>query len=275
MISARDLARPGILLHVVAQAALQRRYSGSGRDMKGTLAKAGFDKALIARNVDKLIRIVSALAPGGGRTEWSDYDRTHSYETAEMERKVGFVRDAASTRRWKLAWDLGCNTGTYSKVLEDHADHIVAMDGDWMAIERLYRDEKAGGNSEKILPLVMNLADASPNQGWGGMERKALAERGKPELVLCLALVHHVVISANIPLASFLDWLAGLGGALVIEWVDREDEMVRALLANREDQYSDYHENTFRSLLAERFEIVSDAALKDGRRRIFFARPRS
>lgn len=272
--SARDLARPGVLLHVAAQAALQRRYSGSGRDMRGTLAKAGFDKSLIARNVDKLIRIVSGLSAGGSRTEWSDYDRTHSYEAAEMDRKVGFVRDAASSRSWKLAWDLGCNTGTYSRVLEDHADRIVSMDGDWMAIERLYQSEKAGAKSEKILPLVINLADASPNQGWGGAERKGLSERGNPELVLCLALVHHIVISANIPMVAFLDWLSGLGGAIIIEWVDREDEMVRALLANREDQYSDYHYEMFRTLLEERFEIASESSLKDGRRRIFFALPK-
>ncbi len=82
------------------------------------------------------------------------------------------------------------------------------------------------------------------------------------------------MISANIPLASFIGWLAGLRTAVVIEFVSREDEMVQALLANREDQYADYNPETFRQLLAERFRIEAEEPLKGGKRTIFFATPR-
>ena len=91
--------------------------------------------------------------------------------------------------------------------------------------------------------------------------------------MLCLALVHHVVITANIPLADFIDWLASFGASVVIEFVGREDEMVEALLANREDQYDDYTLATFRGLLAEKFRIRDEAPLKSGRRTIFFVEP--
>lgn len=274
VMSSRDMVRPGVMLHVTAQSALQKRYSGNSANVRGALAEAGFDRRLIERNVEKLTRLVEKLELKRTRTEWSDYDKTHSYEKAEFEKKVAFVREAAATRQWKLAWDLGCNTGTFSRIVADHADHVVSMDGDWMAIEHLYQREKTGEKSRKILPLVINLADASPNQGWRGAERKGLAERGRPEPTLCLALVHHIVISANIPLADFLDWLQGLGTALVIEFVGREDEMVKTLLANREDQYDDYHPDMFRRLLAERFEIVREEDLKGGKRTIFFAMSR-
>ena len=120
----------------------------------------------------------------------------------------------------------------------------------------------------------MNLADASPNQGWLGSERKGLAERGRPELTLCLALVHHIVIGANIPLAEFIRWLAALGTSVVIEWVGRDDEMVRTLLASRTDQYDDYQPGVFRDLLAAHFDIRADAALKGGKRHIYFAEAR-
>jgi hypothetical protein len=273
LMSSRDLLRPGVLMHVMAQSALQRRYSGSGRDVRGTLAQAGFDKALILRNVDKLAALVARLNPPAVRTEWSDYDRTHSYEATEFARKLDFVREAAGTRRWRLAWDLGCNTGTFSRVAAEHAENVVAMDGDWMAIERLYQQEKAAGG-RTILPLVVNLADASPNQGWLGAERKGLAERGRPDLTLCLALVHHIVIGANIPLAEFIGWLADLGTSVVIEWVGRDDEMVKTLLATRADQYTDYRPEIFRDLLAARFDIRAYAPLKGGKRHIYFAEAR-
>ena len=44
-------------------------------------------------------------------------------------------------------------------------------------------------------------------------ERQPLPERGRPDLTLCLAVLHHVSISGNVPVASFLDWLRDLGGA--------------------------------------------------------------
>lgn len=276
LMSRRDLMRRGVLLHVAAQNALQRRYSSGGeRSVGGSLAEAGFDQRLIEANVAKLLSLVSRLAPKAGTSEWSDYDRTHSYDPSEHARKAEFVRRAAATRRWRLAWDLGCNTGTFSRVVAAHADHVVAMDGDWRAIEALYQREKVERSSGRILPLVVNLADASPNQGWLGRERKGLAERGRPELTLCLALIHHVVISANIPLAEFIGWLADLGTAVVIEFVGREDEMVQALLANREDQYDDYDPASFRSLLERHFEIEAEEPLKGGKRHIYFARPKA
>jgi hypothetical protein len=116
LMSGRDLLRPGVLLHVAAQSALQRRYEGSGRDMRGSLARAGFDKSLIVNNVAKLRTLVAKLSPGRDRTQWSDYDRTHSYDAAEFEQKAAFVRDAAATRHWQRAWDIGCNTGTFSRI---------------------------------------------------------------------------------------------------------------------------------------------------------------
>jgi hypothetical protein len=273
LLSARDLLRPGVPLHVVAQSLLQRRYAGSARDMRGALAEAGFDKTLIERNVAKLARLVERLAPPRRSTEWADYDRTHSYDDAEHAAKAAFVTAAAARRRWRVAWDIGCNTGTFSRLVEPHADCVVAMDADWMAVERLYARERAEAGARRILPLVVNLADASPSQGWRGAERRDLAGRGRPDLVLCLALVHHIVITANIPLADFIDWLAELGAAVVIEFVGRDDEMVRALLANRKDQYDDYTPETFRALLAERFRLRGEQTLKGGKRTIFFAEP--
>lgn len=271
LMSSRDLLRPGVLLHVAAQAALQKRYSGGGQNMRGALADAGFGKALIERNVEKLSRLVGRLEPANTKTTWADYDRTHSYDDAELNKKIDFVRRSAATRHWRLAWDLGCNTGTFSRIAAEHSDYVVAMDGDWMAIEHLYRREKGADRAKNILPLVVNLADASPSQGWRCAERKAITERGRPELTLCLALVHHIVISANIPLADFISWLAGLGTSLVIEFVGRDDEMVKTLLANKDDQYDDYHPDVFRALLSAHFDIQAEEPLKGGKRHIYFA----
>jgi hypothetical protein len=119
----------------------------------------------------------------------------------------------------------------------------------------------------------MNLGNASPDQGWRGQERKSLDRRAKPELILCLALLHHMVISANIPLGEFLDWLRGFDAELVIEWVGREDNMTRMLLRNRVDQYDELEAANFEREVKDRFQILDSEPLKGGTRRIYHLRP--
>jgi len=271
LMSARDLLRPGVMMHVVAQAALQRRYAEDSTGVRNTLAAAGFDKGMIARNVAGLRRIIARMAPAGTRSAWAGYGETHTYDQAEFEAKCAFVRSAVSRRRWRLVWDLGCNTGTFSRIAAEHADYVVAVDGDPATVERLFETQKDRPDRKQILPLVVDLADPSPNQGWQGAERRSLPDRGKPDLTLCLALVHHMVVGANIPMRDFVAWLAGLGTSLVIEFVGRQDEMLMRLLANKDDQYGDYDADIFEGLLAEHFDIVDKRPLKGGKRTIYFA----
>lgn len=273
LLSARDVIRPGVLLHVLAQAALQRRYSAGG-NVRDSLAKAGFDKRLIVRNVENLRKIVTGLRPGGGKTVWADYAKSHSYDAEEFEAKRNFVARAVATRGWRLAWDIGSNTGTFSRIAAEHAQSVVAMDGDWMAVEQLYQAQRGQPDARKILPLVVNVADAPPGQGWRGLERKSLPDRGKPDLTLCLALLHHIVIGANIPMREFVQWLASLGTSLIIEFVSRDDEMVQTLLANKDDQYSDYTPEIFEALVGAHFDIRDKQPLKAGKRIIYFATAR-
>ena len=179
--SSRDLLRRGVLLHVVAQSALQRRYAGSGRNVRGALADAGFDKELIGNNVDEAHAAWSrGLAPPRTPTEWSDYDRTHSYDAGRARGEGRLRPRAAETRRWRLAWDLGCNTGTFSR----SSSRTPSTSSRWTPTGwRSSGSTSASATSRRrrrILPLVVNLADASPNQGWRGAERKDLAARGAP-----------------------------------------------------------------------------------------------
>jgi hypothetical protein len=144
------------------------------------------------------------------------------------------------------------------------------MDADHLAIEHFYQTLQGEGQT-KILPLLSNLADASPNLGWRGLERKGLPERGKPDLTLCLALIHHVVISANVPLAEFLDWLASLGTNLVIEFVTKDDPMVQTLLRNKQDNYADYEVDYFERCLSERFSVAQRETSGSGSRILYYA----
>jgi len=274
LMSLRDLLRPGVLLHVTLQARAESRYAPGAVDVRQNLQRAGFSRAMIVNNVSRLRKLVAGLSWAAAGSTWSDYGTSHSYSDADRERKLEFVRTVAAARQWALAWDLGCNEGTFSRIVAEHADTVVAVDADHLTLERLYRT-LSESSQRTILPLYMNLSDPSPDLGWRGLERKAMTSRARPELILCLALIHHLVIAANVPLHEVLDYFAAIGGVLIIEFVDKSDPMVQRLLQNKVDQYGEYTRPEFERLLAERYDIVRSEALPSGTRTLYHARPKA
>jgi hypothetical protein len=267
--------RGGVLKHVKLHAKLEQRYdSSSQKEVKRDLKEAGFNPAMIKANVKGLTKLIGGLKWEPKGSEWSDYGDTCTYSDEESREKAEFVRETAAARRRGLAWDIGCNDGRYSRLAAEHADYTVAVDIDHLTVDRLHRTLRNEGR-EDIVTLVMNLADPSPGLGWRGRERKRLEERGRPELVLCLALVHHLAITSNVPLAEVIDWLASLDATVVVEFPTREDPMVQRLLAGkREETHADYDLPVFERLLGEAFEIDRRAELQGGKRVIFEVHPR-
>jgi SAM-dependent methyltransferase len=274
LLSFRDLFRRGVFTHVVLHSRLDRKYADKTRDVKRELKSAGFRKELIEANVRGLERLVRRLEWRTAASAWSDYSATNPYSEADAGRKAQFVQEASSTRRWQLAWDLGCNDGHYTRLIAADARYVVAVDADPSPVQTLYEALKSEG-ATTILPLVGNLADPSPGLGWRGVERRTLPERGRPDLTLCLALVHHLAISGNVPLKDFLTWLRELDTTLVIEFPTRDDPMVKNLLARkREGSHPDYHREWFDRCLEELFEVERSEELASGTRVLYLARPR-
>lgn len=267
----RDRLRPGVLVHGWLQAKMLRRFERSASDVGGEIRRQGFDKAMIQANVRRLRRLVEGLAWKRGRSEWAEYDQECSYDDEDRRAKEAFVEGALAGRRWRSVWDLGCNTGRFSELAAEHAELVLAIDGDELSIERLYQRRRGAPG---ILPLVVDLAQPSPALGWRGRERAPLALRGRPELVLCLALVHHLAIGASIPLEEIVGWLAELGGRLVVELPHRDDPMVERLLRPKTEPHDAYRRERFEQILAARYEIARREPLPGGTRTLYEAVPK-
>jgi hypothetical protein len=267
----RDRFRRGVLTNVVLHARLEGRYAD--REVKSDLKKAGFHAELIRANARKLRKLVERLRWEPGRTEWSRYGEANPYDEADAAAKEAFVRAAAGVRRRRLLWDLGCNDGRYTRIAAAEADYAVAVDADTAVVEGLYRALRDEG-SKTILPLIGNVADPSPGLGWRGEERRPLAARARPDLTLCLALVHHVSLSGNVPVRAFLDWLADLGTEVVIEFPTRDDPMVRRLLGRKgRGANPDYETDSFERALEERWRVERRETLPSGTRILYRATP--
>lgn len=265
--------KPGVFLDVVLQARAERSAADSGedRDVRSELSSAGFNADMIIRNVRRLRKVIEKTRWSPEASSWSDY-ASCSHVADQRGIKEAFVRRVAGQRRRRLVWDLGANDAHFSAALADTADVVIAMDADEVTVDTTYRRLKAGG-PRNVLPLVMNLADPSPGLGWRGTERAPLDDRGTPDLVLMLAVIHHLVIGSNLPLASVIDWLATLGTDVVLEWVPLDDPMSERLTANkrRHEVHADYTEDDLRRYCARYFSIAAEEPCQT--RRLFHLKP--
>lgn len=274
LLRGRDTLRGGVLKHVALHAKLERSHADRTSDVREELRSAGFDRQLIEANLEGLENLVRGLEPPGGATEWSDYGATCSYSEDDTRTKEEFVRAAVRRSAPSLVWDLGCNDGRYSRIAAEGSEYTVALDADRGVVDRLYVALKHEG-ARGVLPLVGDVADPSPGLGWRGRERLPLVGRGSPDLVLALAVVHHLTIGRTIPVRELVDWLADLDSELVVEFPERHDEMVKRLLARKRDgSHPEYNRDDFEAALGSRFSIVDTLGLPSGTRTMYHAIPR-
>lgn len=252
--------KSGVLLDVVMQARAQRKTAG--RDVRQELSEAGFRPEMIKANLTRLHRIVAGLDWDPVGSTWSDYSECAHVGT-QREPKADFVRQIAAQKQRSVTWDLGANDGYFSRLTAPHSSWVVAADADELVIDRLFRG-LLRSETKNVLPMVFDLSDPSPGLGWRGRERKRLDERGRPDLVLLLAVVHHLVVSGNLPLTEVIDWLRSLSSEVVFEWVPPTDPMARKLALNKRagEIHVDYDESTLRRAIDQRFDIATESALE-------------
>ena len=268
--------RKGTMLHVSLHARADRKHANTDRDVKADLEKAGFKKEITVNQVKGLRRVVESLRWKQADSEWSGYSERGHYTDADLTAKSEFVTAVTGERPRGLVVDLGANDGHFSRLaLEAGAGYVVAVDADPLVVDTLYRSLRDEGN-ERILPLTMNLANPSPATGWRGVERQAFLGRGQPDLVLALAVIHHLAISANVPLGEFLAMVADLGGESVVEFPTPDDPMVHKLLRNkRTGVHDDYTVEMFEREVESRFDVRQREILPSRTRILYHLAPRT
>ena len=268
MLPFRTRLSPPLFIHLHLHARSQRRFASTTSIKKRRVSALG-TRGL----VDSLAGAVRGLrwAPAG--TEWGDYYADTNYSDAALRRKADIVREFVARVQPSRVWDLGANTGEFSRIASNNGIPTVAFDVDAAAVEKNYRQARERKETN-ILPLVMDLTNPSPSLGWDHDERASLAGRGPADLVLALALLHHLAISNNVPLDRIARFLSRLGSALVVEFVPKSDSQVQRLLATRADVFPHYERAGFEAAFAPYFETLDTRSVGDSERSLYLMRRR-
>lgn len=273
LLRARDKLSFTVLAHVVGPAMVHKKRVAKGLDDKPRRTVSLPRKNLVAI-LTTLKSYIAGLRLPGQKTIWSDYAGRNSYDEARRAAKHEFVGRQVSALKPGLLFDLGCNSGDFSRTALDHgARSVVGFDFDFGALEQAFARFDADGG--RMLPLWLDATNPSPSQGWAGAERKSLGERGGADALLALAVIHHLAIARNVPLDMAVDWLMGMAPAGVIEFPSKRDPMVIELLRGRPDIFPDYTEEAFLAHVSARGAITGQERLgEDGRLIVAYDRRR-
>ncbi len=238
--------------------------------------------------IENLEGAVKKLAWKPAGTEWGNYYAITNYTDAAFAHKKEIISGWLEKVKPASVWDLGANTGEFSRLASGRGIPTVAWDIDPSAVEQNYQRIKSriadrlsqesnlangqGGNlaeEKNLLPLVLDLTNPSPALGFANAERESLGQRGPAEMVFALALVHHLAISNNVPLPRLADFFADACQRLVIEWVPKSDSQVQKLMRSRKDIFDGYTREGFESAFGARFRIIAAADVRESERRLY------
>ena len=258
----------GLGAHIHLHASAQKRYADKA--VAKTQTTRRMSKLSFMGLMDSLEGTTRKLTWKPAGTEWGDYYQASlsHYSHAAFEHKKQVVDQMIERLQPAATWDLGANTGEFSRLAAARGSMTVAFDIDPAAVEQNYQMVKMHQETH-MLPLVMDFTNPSPALGWHNRERHGLPERGPADVLLALALIHHLAISNNVPLPMLAAYLHDLGHWLIIEWVPKEDSQVQKLLASREDIFSGYHQEGFETAFGQYFILQEKLAIHESPRVLY------
>lgn len=250
-----------IHLQVKAQKALENKF---------VKRKIGYvsSNSLLAI-MDNLENLISGLKLGIINSEWRDYYQDNSYKKSSLKNKKDIVRGLIrETGGVGMLWDLGANTGYFSKDIVTKNTIVINFDNDFLTTENNYKDVRER-KLTNVLPLIMDLTNPSSNVGWANDERSSIIERGPCDVALALALIHHLAITNNLPFNLIAEFFSRICKWLIIEYVPKSDIQVRKMLINREDIFPKYTQTEFEAVFTKYFRLYKKMNVKNSERIVY------
>ncbi len=267
----RSRLRVGLLMHLHLHASFQEAHAGRPAPPSGARMRVGRNAVLgLIDSLESAVRGLKWRPPGRG---WAAYDQGLPYTPEEYERKARLIRELLDRTKAVTAWDLGANTGAFSRIAAEMGLSTVAFDYDPACIERIYLEAKGRGET-RLRPLVLDLFNPSPGSGWWNRERASVFDRGSPDVVMALALIHHLAFTGNQPMENQAEFFRSLAPWLVIEFIPEVNPQVRSLSARHLGVHHVYNRDTFESCFGKHFTVLVAEPVTGSGRTLYLMRRR-
>lgn len=261
--------KPGLAMHLVLHARAQKAKASEHQRPQKELKQSGLEAIL-----DSLERTIGRLQPPKAHTEWGDYYDHTNYTADAADHKAKLITAFAKPLKARTALDMGGNNGRFSRTLNGLGIDTLCADIDPNAVEANYRFVQKHGETA-MLPLLVDTTNPGGALGWHNTEREPVHERLQTDLMMALALVHHLAIGNNLPLEKIANYFAAFAPHLIIEFVPKEDSQVQKLLSTRADIFPNYTKEGFETAFSSYFELVKQKPIPQTKRTLYLYKRKS
>jgi len=272
--------KPGFLSLVSMPTWLGSKQSADDQKIYQKKLMSDPEKAryILAAVLKGLRRSLNRLEPKTGSTSsWTSYmDTNNNYSADHFAAKERFVADALAEFAPRRVLDAGCNTGHFSALAARAGASVVAIDYDPVVLGPVWRQARA--EKLDILPLAVNLTRPTPGTGWRNRECSSFLDRarGHFDVVLMLAVIHHMLVTERVPLRDILELASELTkDILIVEFIAPTDSMFQRLTRGREELHKDLNHQLFEDLCREQFSIVRTQHIESSSRWLYLLRKRA
>jgi hypothetical protein len=256
----------GLAAHIHLHARSQKQHEDTSSKKPQREFHLGKNRLLAI--LESLTETVNSLHPPKQDTEWGNYYEDTNYSSSAFKNKQEIISKWISAIHPKAVWDAGANDGSFSRLSSHQNIFTVATDIDPVAIEHAY--EKTRQEKDKwLLPLILDLTNPSPAIGWLNAERESFLRRSIFDMTLCLAFIHHLAISNNLPFAKIAELFSQSSDNLIIEFVPKEDSNAQRLLSSREDIFTEYTQESFVKEFTAYFIIKEQSPVQGSARTLY------
>jgi len=257
-----------VLIHIHLHAKSQKHFEDKPTSKTVETKRRKISKHAFLGLIDSLETGIRTLKYKFQETEWGEYYDNTNYSQEAFEHKKLLVGEFTDKVNPRLVWDLGANEGVFSRIVSEKNIPTLAFDIDPVAVEKNYLTSVK--NKETfILPLLLDLTNPSPGIGWENKERMSLVERSNADLVVALALIHHLAIGNNLPLGKIAKFFSCISPNLIIEFVPKSDSQVKRMLSTRKDIFGSYDQNGFEQVFFKYFSLLSSENIKNTTRTLY------
>jgi hypothetical protein len=165
--------------------------------------------------------------------------------------------------------DLGANTGKFCFIAEKIAKKVIALEADDTCVDGIENQIQKLGY-KNVDAVVMDLAESTSNIGLLNKEIRSIYTRAQSDVVLALAIVHHLHVSNQLSFKQIAEIIALYSRRhAIVEFVPKSDKKVQLLLLDKTLDFSGYNDKNFINALLEWFDITEVVKLQDSERVLY------
>jgi len=256
----------GVLWHIhLHSRAIRKGASNSAGNPK---AKHMSSRSLIGL-IASLRNTINGLKYHVDKGDWATYYADNSYSSRAMAHKEEMVDIWLGSRpKSELILDLGGNAGRFSAIASKYSKNVILVDNDHDSVELAAREFDKRGITN-IHSVLHDLTDPFMGRGWAGSERSGFYDRIKPQTSLALALIHHLVIGAGIPMELVAAYFRDITPELIIEFIPPGDPMIDLLSTNKKGQHHEYTKAKFEQAFSGQFSLKHEREISESGRVLY------